>query len=74
MASVLDTLSEACRAAFADMGYVNDKRYATANPLANNWLHSYGAGLDFVTYYDKVLRLEYSFNSLRIIYDLQFKK
>ena len=32
--------------------------------LANEWIYSTGIGIDFVTYYDKVLRLEYGVNGL----------
>lgn len=35
------------------------------NTLANTFLYSIGIGLDFVTYYDKVMRIECSFNSQR---------
>lgn len=50
---------------FSDAGYVKDKRFPSTNPLANQWLHSYGLGLDFVTYYDLVIRIDYSFNKLK---------
>ncbi|HET6245509.1 MAG: hypothetical protein H0V01_03690 [Bacteroidetes bacterium] len=49
---------------FADAGYVQDKLYFQHNPLSNQALFGYGLGLDWVTYYDQVLRLEYSFNKL----------
>lgn len=46
--------------AFADAGYVvND--FTEDNPLVNRMLYSWGLGLDFVTYYDMVLRFEYAF-------------
>jgi hypothetical protein len=45
-----------------DVGYVEDRFYGKTNNLNNSWLYGYGAGIDFVTYYDFVLRLEYSFN------------
>jgi len=45
---------------FFDTGYVRDKRFYQNNPLSNKWLYSYGAGLDFVTYYDLVLRGEFA--------------
>lgn len=32
------------------------------NPLANRILNGYGIGIDFVSYYDFVFRLEYSVN------------
>jgi outer membrane protein assembly factor BamA len=51
---------------FADAAYVEDTQFSnvqyTTNRLPNSWLHSYGLGLDFVTYYDIVIRLDFSFN------------
>lgn len=32
--------------------------------MANRWLFGTGVGIDFVTYYDKVVRFEYGFNGL----------
>lgn len=32
--------------------------------IANEWIYGTGFGIDFVTYYDKVLRLEYGVNGL----------
>ncbi|MBL7963037.1 MAG: BamA/TamA family outer membrane protein [Flavobacteriales bacterium] len=49
---------------FADVGYVRDRQYAAANPLANSWLVGGGTGLNLVTSYDQVFRLEYSLNGL----------
>ena len=49
---------------FADAGFVGDRLYQNDNPLANEYLFGTGVGLDFVTYYDKIMRLEYSFNRL----------
>ncbi len=49
---------------YADLGYVNDELYSENNPLNNTWQYGYGAGLDFVTYYDMVFRFEYSINKL----------
>lgn len=49
---------------FADFGYVIDDRSNVLNPMANEILPGYGIGIDFVTYYDFVLRLEYSFNKM----------
>lgn len=46
----------------ADAGYVEDKFYGRTNSLTNKWQYGYGIGLDFVTYYDIVVRFEYSFN------------
>jgi outer membrane protein assembly factor BamA len=48
--------------AFADAGYARDRQFESTNPLANEWLPGAGIGLDYVTYYDLVLRMEYSFN------------
>ncbi len=50
---------------FADAGYVDDHMYSISpfyNPLANNFLYGAGAGIDYVTYYDVVIRFEYSIN------------
>lgn len=47
---------------YADAGYVKDEYFHLQNPLANQWQYGYGAGIDFVSYYDFVLRLEYSIN------------
>lgn len=47
---------------FFDAGYVWDKYYAARNPLSNTVIAGAGLGLDLVTFYDKVMRLEYSFN------------
>lgn len=49
--------------AFADAGYcVNN--FTTDNPYNNKLLMSWGLGLDFVTYYDLVIRFEYAFTSI----------
>jgi outer membrane protein assembly factor BamA len=51
-----------------DQGYVSypvptiDR---SGNDLLNKWIRGWGAGIDFLTYYDKILRVEYCFNSLR---------
>lgn len=50
---------------FSDMGYVHDATSAyqkNDNTLVNSFLYSYGVGLDLATYYDKVVRFEYSIN------------
>ncbi|MEI6822578.1 MAG: POTRA domain-containing protein [Bacteroidota bacterium] len=47
---------------FADAGYVKSKESELINPLNNQLLLGGGIGLDFVTYYDKVIRIEYSIN------------
>jgi len=48
---------------FADAGYVTNK-FTENNPLNNKMLFSWGLGIDFVTYYDMVLRFEYAFTSI----------
>jgi len=48
---------------FADLGYVsNNFTQPTNKALTNTLLPGYGAGIDFVTYYDVVFRLEYGRN------------
>ncbi len=47
---------------FFDMAYVSDSRAAGDNPLANRLLYATGLGIDLVTYYDLVIRLEYAVN------------
>jgi len=47
---------------YADYGYVEDKQYAHYNPLTNSNLYSFGGGINFTTYYNFVLRAEYSIN------------
>lgn len=46
---------------FFDTGFVDSKDNIETN-ISNEFLYSGGIGLDFVTYYDKVLRIEYSLN------------
>lgn len=48
--------------AFSDAGYTVDDVYAQNNPLTNRLLIGGGLGLHVVTFYDMVLRLEYSVN------------
>ncbi|HJN06149.1 MAG TPA: POTRA domain-containing protein [Bacteroidales bacterium] len=47
---------------FFDMAYVDDIYTYRLNPLSNQLLWSTGIGIDMVTYYDLVLRLEVSVN------------
>lgn len=48
---------------FFDIGYAGDALRNNENNFFNNsWLGSIGIGLDIVTYYDFVMRLEYSVN------------
>jgi len=44
------------------MGYVSDYQYFQQNSLANQLIWGTGLGLDFVTYYDVVIRLEAAMN------------
>ena len=48
---------------FFDYGYVYNK-YFTNNSLVNRPLYSAGFGIDVVSFYDFILRLDYSFNQL----------
>ena len=48
---------------FLDAGYAGDPLSSTENNFFNNeWIGSVGIGIDIVTYYDFVFRLEYSVN------------
>lgn len=51
--------------AYGDIGYAYNKENLTGNHLTNKFLYTGGVGVDIVTIYDMVLRLEYSFNQLR---------
>jgi hypothetical protein len=49
---------------YFDSGVVENTRfYPESNRLNNRYLYGYGLGLDFVSFYDSVFRLEYSFNN-----------
>jgi outer membrane protein assembly factor BamA len=47
---------------FADAGYVNNEFPNPTNTMVNTWQFSAGVGLDFVTYYDQVFRIDYVMN------------
>ncbi|MFA8300449.1 MAG: POTRA domain-containing protein [Hyphomicrobiales bacterium] len=47
---------------FFDVAYVDTYSHNPINRLEDTLIYGYGIGLDFVTYYDMVWRLEYSFN------------
>jgi outer membrane protein assembly factor BamA len=47
---------------FFDTGYVSNHQDIIPQPLNNRLLYGTGIGLDYVTYYDVVFRLEYTFN------------
>ena len=50
---------------FADAGYAYHKYAGASNSLSNTLLYTYGAGIDFVSIYDFVFRVEYSRNQLK---------
>lgn len=47
---------------YNDVGFLNDN-YFNQNPKANTFLNGTGLSLDFVTYYDRILRIEFGFNN-----------
>lgn len=47
---------------YADVGYVFNPYRPDLNPLSDKLLLGGGIGFDFVTYYDKVFRVEFSIN------------
>lgn len=49
---------------FSDAAYVGDNFYSKGNPLTNEWMLGSGLGIDFVTYYDNVVRVEYAWNRM----------
>jgi len=49
---------------YCDEGYVHNYPRDATNSLQNQLLTGYGAGFDIITYYDKIMRIEYSFNNL----------
>jgi len=50
--------------AYGDLGYAYDKQPSHYSSLSNKWLRSWGVGIDVVSFYDFVIRFEYSFNQL----------
>lgn len=50
---------------FADAGLVHNRISQEVNSLSNRLLLGGGIGLDFVTYYDKVVRFEFALNRLK---------
>lgn len=50
--------------AFFDFAYVQNSKdsYVELNTLQNQWIYGFGAGFNLLTYYDKLLRVEYSLN------------
>jgi len=53
---------------YFEHGKVWDKYFTQPNPLTNQWLCGYGAGIDIVTFYDVVASIEYSFNKQGVGY------
>tara|TARA_B100000287_G_scaffold418966_1_gene456593 strand:+ start:35 stop:1429 length:1395 start_codon:yes stop_codon:yes gene_type:complete len=49
---------------FSDIGYICDDYNAITNPLQREILWGKGIALDYITYYDQILRIEYSTNHL----------
>lgn len=51
--------------AFADAGFVNNDFPNPTNTMVNTWQFSTGVGIDFVTYYDQVFRIDFAVNRYR---------
>jgi hypothetical protein len=49
---------------YGDIGYSYNGGNTTLNSLTNKFLYTGGFGIDILTIYDVVFRLEYSFNQL----------
>ena len=49
---------------YLDAGYVRNNNATIDNTLSNKFLYTGGVGIDVVTSYDFVFRVEYSFNQL----------
>ncbi len=49
---------------FSDLGYTKNNENHFENSLANSMLWGRGLSIDYVTYYDKMLRIEFSINGL----------
>lgn len=49
---------------YVDLGYVDDFKHSEGNDLANQMLWGTGLGVDLVSYYDMVFRVDFSVNSL----------
>jgi len=50
--------------AYTDLGYAHISNPKPDNTLNNKLLHTYGFGLDILSIYDFVFKIEYSFNQL----------
>lgn len=51
---------------FYDFAYVKNIYSQSSNYMDNSYIYTLGIGIDLVTYYDKVLRIEYSYNNFKI--------
>jgi hypothetical protein len=49
---------------YGDLGYVYNSKNLAGNNLNNRLMYTGGVGLDIISIYDIVLRIEYSFNQL----------
>ncbi|HVM87205.1 MAG TPA: POTRA domain-containing protein [Puia sp.] len=49
---------------YSDMGYIYNKTTDLSNSLSKKFLYTEGFGIDIVTAYDFIFRIEYSFNQL----------
>ena len=49
---------------YSDIGYAIDKHFIQQNILQNKFLYGVGTGLDIVTYYNSVIKLNYALNRL----------
>ncbi len=49
---------------FADVAYAHEQFHRSTNIMNNGFLPGWGVGIDFTSYYDIVVRVEYSFNNL----------
>ena len=47
-----------------DVGWANEPYYTAENPLSNRALLGYGPGIDIVAWYDKTIRMEWTYNDL----------
>lgn len=50
--------------AYGDLGYAHNKQPQPSNTLNNRVLRTWGLGMDIVSIYDFVFKIEYSFNQL----------
>lgn len=49
--------------AFCDLGYISDKTINNSDTyLKDKWLTGYGVGLNLISFYDRLLRIEFSTN------------